>query len=292
VSHRLSYATVTPARNEAANLARLADSMLTQTTVPAAWVIVDNGSTDGTRTLADGLAAKHSWIHVAAAPGEQEAVPGPPVVRAFHAGLAVLESFPDVIVKLDADVSFAAHHFSALLTAFEDDPTLGIAGSVCYELEEGEWRRQHVTGTHVRGAVRAYRRECLVDLLPLDDRMGWDTVDELKANANGWATRLIADIGFRHHRKVGERDQGRAARWHAQGRAAHYLGYRFGYLLLRSLYRARRDPAALAMIWAYVDAAVRREPVLADESARAYLRRQQGLLALPARMREARGRSA
>jgi hypothetical protein len=122
--------------------------------------------------------------------------------------------------------------------------------------------------------------------------MGWDTIDELKANVSGWSTRLIPEVAFLHHRKVGERDQGRAARWRAQGRAAHYLGYRFGYLLLRSLYRARHDPAALAMIWAYVDAAARREPVLTDKSARAYLRRQQGVLALPARMREARGRSA
>jgi hypothetical protein len=47
--------------------------------------------------------------------------------------------------------------------------------------------------------------------------------------------------------------------WHGQGVAAHHLRYRFSYLLARCAYRARRDPAALALPVGYLHAALRRE---------------------------------
>ena len=68
------------------------------------------------------------------------------------------------------------------------------------------------------------------------------------------------------------------------------MGYRASYLVLRSLYQATRDPAALAMISAYGSAAARREPRCADPRVRAYLRRRQSLRSMPVRLREALGR--
>ena len=75
-----------------------------------------------------------------------------------------------------------------------------------------------------------------------------------------------------------------------QGLAAHYLGYRPWYLVLRSLWNARRELSALAMIAGYADAVVRRTPRSSDEAARAYLRSQQSVRALRMRAREAVGR--
>jgi GT2 family glycosyltransferase len=213
-------------------------------------------------------------------------------VRAFHAGLAQLSGEPDVVVKLDADVSFDPDHFERLLAAFAADPRLGIAGARCDELEDGVWREQRVTAGHVRGAVRAYRRACLADVLPLEEGMGWDGIDGLKANARGWKTEVVPGLAFRHHRSVGERDGARRARWLAQGRGAWAMGYRPGYLLIRTLFRAAREPAALAMLWAYAAAGLRGEPRLGDPAARAELRRRQSLRSLPLRARESLGRRA
>jgi hypothetical protein len=67
------------------------------------------------------------------------------------------------------------------------------------------------------------------------------------------------------------------------------MGYRPSYLLLRSLFRARRDPTALAMIWGYASAALRREPRYRNDCVRAYLRDQQRLRRVAMRAREARG---
>jgi hypothetical protein len=286
----LTYSLVTPARDEADNLRRLGASLLAQTVLPSEWIVVDNGSSDETPDVVAGLAEGRPWIRFLRVPGDAAARPGAPVVRAFHSGLAALSSAPDVVVKLDADVSFEPDYFERLLAAFGADPRLGIAGGRCDELENGVWSERRVTAGHVRGAARAYRWNCLQEVLPLEEGMGWDGIDGLKANAGGWKTRLVPGLAFRHHRAVGERDGARRARWIAQGRGSWAMGYRAGYLVVRTLFRACRDPAALAMLWGYAAAALRREPRLADPAARAELRRRQSLRSLPVRAREVLGR--
>src|SRR3954465_903057 len=60
----LTYAVITPARDEEDNLRRLGDALAAQTVLPTAWVIVDDGSTDGTPAGAAGLPAEHPWVAV------------------------------------------------------------------------------------------------------------------------------------------------------------------------------------------------------------------------------------
>ena len=48
-----------------------------------------------------------------------------------------------------------------------------------------------MTGSTVWGATRAYRWECLQRVLPLEERLGWDGIDEFKANALGWRTETL-----------------------------------------------------------------------------------------------------
>ena len=48
----LTYAIITPARNERENLTRLAESVTAQRVLPACWVIVDDGSDDGMEIVA------------------------------------------------------------------------------------------------------------------------------------------------------------------------------------------------------------------------------------------------
>jgi glycosyltransferase involved in cell wall biosynthesis len=273
----LTYALVTPLRDEAENLERLSAAIDRQTQLPLAWVIVDTGSTDKTLEVATALALTRPWVRVISVPAEHGRSKPAVIVRAFHAGLKELETAPSVIVKLDADTSMEPDHFERLLAAFAAEPRLGIASGTCLEQQEGRWEPVAVTPGHVRGAARAYRRECLEEVLPLEERVGWDGIDGFKATVRGWTTRMLPELSFYHHRPVGIRDGAPAAWWQAQGEAAYYMGYRFSYLLLRSLYRARRQPWALAMSTSYLAAAIRREPRCQDADVRNYVRRKQRL---------------
>lgn len=284
------YAAITPVRDEEKNLARLAECMLSQTVLPREWVIVDNGSVDRTADLAHKLARESNWIRAVSAAADERARPGAPIVRAFNVGVAQVQTDPDVIVKLDADVSMEDDYFERILDAFAADPMLGIAGGACLEFRDGHWTETFVTGDHVRGASRCYRWKCLEAVSPLEERVGWDGIDELRAAVLGWRTKLLRDVPFRHHRRVGERDGASTARWSRQGKGSYFMGYRFTYLLLRTLHHAFRRPAALAMMSGYLAAAARREPRLEDDAVRRYLREQQRLRRVPLRLREAVGR--
>jgi glycosyltransferase involved in cell wall biosynthesis len=287
-----TYALVTPTRDELVNLQRLADCIEQQTVPPQAWIIVDNGSVDATLAFARELEERLPWVTALSASGTHAAEPGAPIVRAFHHGLTAIAGEPDVVVKLDADVSLEPDYFERLIRAFTEDGSLGIASGVCYEERDGRWTPTYVTRAHVRGATRAYRWQCLQDVLPLEERVGWDGIDELKANVLGWRTEIVDDLAFYHHRALGSRDGARSARWIRQGHAAHYMGYRFVYLILRTLHHARRDPAALAMIYGYFAAWLRHEPQHTDDQVRQHLRDRQSLRNLRARRREALGRQS
>lgn len=287
----LTYSIISPVRNEEGNLPRVAESLLAQEFLPTEWIVVDNGSTDNTTALVRALQEGSSRIKLVQVPGEFRPRRGAPIVRAFHAGLDHLQGEPDVIVKLDADTSFEPSYFRSLLQEFECDASLGMASGVGMQFERGAWRRHHVTDHHVWGPCRAYRASCLKEILPLDEEMGWDGVDEVKARLKGWSTRSIRDLEFRHHRPLGLRDGSRRGQWVRQGQAAHYLGYRPSYLAMRALFRMRDEPWALAMLWGYTRAALQRIPQSPDAEVRAHIRARQRWRAMPRRLREVAGRS-
>ena len=288
-NYPFSYAVVTPARNEAENLGRLAGCLVAQTMPPAVWVIVDNGSTDETFAVGRQLAQAHDWIRLERMETTDEMARGAPVVRAFHRGLHVAGR-RDVVVKLDADVSFERHFFERLVGEFAADPSLGIAGGVCLEQVRGGWVTQHtLLRSHVRGATRAYRFDCLSEILPLEECVGWDGVDELKAGVRGWGVRSLPELPFYHHRSLGQRE-GVWHAWSAQGGMAYFMGYRFSYLLFRTLFHMRAEPRAVAMLLGFCSALARRSTVLGDRDARRHLRDQQRFRQLHRRVREATGR--
>lgn len=280
----LSYAVVTPARNEQDNLPRLAAALAAQDLAPVAWIVVDDGSTDATPELIAEFAVDHPWARALAKPPETDGH----VARgrregrdleAFKFGVAALDVPFDVVVKVDADVSFEPDYFAALIGRFEASAQLGIASGTCYEFEDGAWVRRTKSDTTVWGASRAYRSDCVSDLMSLEPRMGWDGLDEVKVQLRGFETATFVDLPFRHHRPEGGRELSSLHQGEALGRASWYMGYRPSYLALRALYRSLRQPAALAMLYGYGAAAVRRERRCPDGDVIAALRDRQRLRA-------------
>ena len=289
----LTYAVVTPARNEADALPRLADALARQTRLPSRWVIVENGSSDGTVAVAESIVARHAWAQLLRLPLAGPRERGAPIVRALELGFASFVDEPDVVANVDADVTFDPDYFERLLSEFERHRALGIASGSAWELTEGGvWRQRFVTGGTVWGATRAYRWACLQQVRPLEPRHGWDGIDQLKARAHGWETRTLTDLRFDHHRAEGSVDGSRWAHWYLNGQTAHYMGYRTWYLMARATHNLRRDPAAVGLVCGFVAAALRRAPRLGDARARSVLRDDQSLRNLLQRRREALGRAA
>ena len=283
---------VTPARNEATNLRRLGQCLIEQTWRPEAWIVVDNGSTDGTADVVQELARSHGWIRLVSIESETKPARGRSSVRAFNAGVIAVPRHPDLITGLDADVSFGPEYFDALRREFGRNPRLGMAAGLCYEPSGGGWEPVYVTDPNLRGASFTCRRECLAQLLPLEERLGWEGIAVIRANIRGWETAIFPDLSYFHHRPTGSRDASRFAAFAEEGDSAYYMWYRPSYMILRTLYRAvgLHDPAATGLAWGYARSALRRRPRHPEPGFRAFVRSIQSPTKWLSRAREITGR--
>ena len=155
------YVIISPVRDEEANLALIIESVLRQTVQPKEWVIVDDGSTDLTASIAHSYAREHDWIKVCHRDNRGFRKSGGGVVDAFNDGYRLL-SFNewDFIVKLDGDLSFGPEYFQSCFHAFQGDWRLGIAGGTIFNVIKGQEYRENCPAFHVRGATKIYRRAC------------------------------------------------------------------------------------------------------------------------------------
>src|SRR6476620_1111425 len=71
-SKAMRYVLITPARNEIAYLELTLKSVASQTVLPLRWVIVSDGSTDGTDELVTKYAKVYPWIELVRMPERKE----------------------------------------------------------------------------------------------------------------------------------------------------------------------------------------------------------------------------
>jgi len=126
-----TYVLITPARNEAEFIELTIKSVVGQTDRPVKWVIVSDGSTDGTDEIVSEYAAEHRWIELVRMPERTERnFSGK--VHAFNAGYARMKDVKyDVIGSLDGDISLDDEdYFAFLLSKLAEDLGLGLVGKL------------------------------------------------------------------------------------------------------------------------------------------------------------------
>jgi poly-beta-1,6-N-acetyl-D-glucosamine synthase len=274
-----TYSVISPVRDEADYLAITAASLVAQTHRPLQWVIVDDGSTDGTRAIAEEWASAHPWISVVSSEKRHERARGAPIVAAFNRGLRELEQRPVVLVKLDGDLFLPAHYFAWVAAVFGRDPRAGVVGGTVWMPEAGRWRLDYGKTSHnVHGVAKAYRYDCLEEIGGLQESMGWDGIDEYAARARDWRVHALGELSILHYKPRGSKQRPLQARWE-EGRGNAFMGYRWQFMLLRAAYRGMverpRLLGGLALLTAYLDARIRRLPQVSDPGAIAELRREQ-----------------
>lgn len=237
------YVLITPARNEAEFLELTIRSVVSQTLLPMRWVIVSDGSTDGTDEIVKKYAALHPWIELLRMPERQERhFAGK--AHAVDAGRQIVSELEyEVIGNLDADVSFDPDYFAFLMTRFAENPKLGVAGTTFIE-GHLTYNYEFVGTEHVSGMCQMFRRQCFEAIggYPALKSGGIDLIAVLSARAKGWETRTFLERKFIHHRaQSGALHAGLRSRLH-MGRKDYLLGNHPLWEIFRSVYQMMQKP--------------------------------------------------
>jgi len=258
------YVMITSARNEAQFIELTIQSVLAQTVRPLKWVIVSDGSTDGTDEIVKKYTGEHEWIELVRMPERKERhFAGK--VYAFNAGKARVDGLPyEVIVSLDADITFERDYFSFLLGKLVADPTLGVVGTPYMETTGEIFDYRFVSIEHVSGACQVFRRDCYEAIGGyVAVKVGTiDCIAVITARMKGWKTRTFTDKVCMHHRKLGTAQSGPIKAMFTCGVMDYTMGNHPIWELFRTVYQMSKKPfmlRGLALGAGYLRAAIRRE---------------------------------
>lgn len=275
----LSYVLITPARNEVLFIERVIRSVVNQTVRPLKWIIVSDGSTDGTDDIVNRFAGIEPWI-ILVRMSERRDRNFAAKVRCFNTGYQQLGGLTyDIIANLDADITFQEDYFEFLLARFSDDPYLGVAGTPFVEGSES-YDYRFTSRDHVSGACQLFRRECFEEIggyRPIKGG-GIDWVAVTTARMKGWKTRTFTERVCLHHRSMGTASTGKLRAWYNLGKQDYYLGGHLLWQVFRACLQMRSKPyvlGGLALLVGFVWGLVIRANRPIDQDLIAFHQREQ-----------------
>lgn len=278
---------ISPVRNEAQHIEKVARALAAQELAPARWVAIDDGSTDGTYELLKKLEGEIDCLTVIRAPalaagpnghGPRDRLALAIEAHNFNLALAEVDNERYThVMKLDGDIELPADYLRVLMERFGKDPSLGLAGGVLVEpTAEGGTRSIPIPSHHVHGALKCYTRACFEAIGGVQERLGWDTIDGTYARMHGFQTRSFRDLVSVHHRPIASAD-GRLRGRARHGECAYITHYGPVWVGLRSLKMARNTPVLLsgvAFVYGYARAWALRVERVSDPEYRRFTRRE------------------
>jgi glycosyltransferase involved in cell wall biosynthesis len=256
----LTYVLITPARNEAAFIELTIISMIAQTCLPLKWVIVSDGSTDGTDDMVKKYLPDHPWMELVRTPERKERHFAGKVL-AFNAGYERIKELNyDIIGNLDADITFEKDYFEFLMSRFAESEQLGVAGTPF--VENGKHYDFRFASTeHVSGACQLFRKACFEEIggyVPIKGG-GIDWTAVTTARMKGWKTQTFTEKTCEHHRQIGTGSDSALKSNYKYGQKNYVLGGHPLWQVFRSIYLMAKKPFVLGGLlylsgyaWAFV----------------------------------------
>lgn len=276
------YVVISPCRNESAYMRRTLDAVVAQTTPPARWVIVDDGSTDDTPQILADYAARHDWITVVQKPDRGHRAVGPGVIEAFYFGLDTvsLEDF-DYLCKLDLDLDLPPRYFEILIDRMQVTPRIGTcSGKAYFRNAAGDLQSEEIGDEMSLGMTKLYSVACFQQIGGFVHEVMWDGIDCHKARQLGWTPISWDDpeLRFEHLRPMGSSQQSMFTGRRRHGFGQYFMGTHPLFMLASGINKMRQTPfviGGLMMCVGYVGAALRGVRRFDDRELVAFIRRYQ-----------------
>lgn len=219
---------IIPVHNEEKFLSHSLESLVEQTLLPKKIIVVNDHSTDDTQKIIDHFVSKYDFVYTIHNTSKSRHQPGAKVINAFYRGLDREIGEFDLIGKFDGDIVLPSNYFEKMVSIFNSNNNVGIAGGNLYIKKNESWQFENISKkTKVRGPIKLYRKECFKEIGGLKKSIGWDTVDELLAQFHGWKIQTDTNLKVKHLKPtwVSYNDEAR----HKQGEAFYRM--RYGFIL-------------------------------------------------------------
>lgn len=281
MTFRQRYLLISPCRNEADLMRQTLDTVVAQSVRPAKWVIVDDGSTDGTPAILAEYAALHDWIQIVTRADRGHRAVGPGVIDAFYSGYAVINPDDyDFLCKLDLDLRLPPRYFETLMGRMNQDPRLGTCSGKAYLEERGVLVHERHGDENSLGMTKFYRVSCFKDIGGFVREVGWDGIDGHQCRMKGWTACSWDDpaLRFVHLRTMGSSHRGILTGRYRQGYGQYYMGTGLIYLTASAIGKMNQKPyvvGQLAVLWGWIASALKGMPRYDNPEFRAFLRRYQ-----------------
>jgi hypothetical protein len=277
------YILITPCRDEADHARRCIESVLSQSELPTAWIIVDDGSTDQTPEILAEYAAKYPFIRVVRRENRGRRAVGPGVIDAFYAGFETIDPHDfDYHCKFDLDLDLPPRYFSILMDRMEEEPRLGTCSGKAYfeDTQTGELVSEQCGDEMSVGMTKFYRTSCFEEIGGFVREVMWDGIDCHRCRMQNWIACSWdePDLRFVHLRPMGSSQKGILTGRMRHGFGQYFMGTGLLYMTASAVFRMRVPPyviGGLAMWWGYCRSALRRTPRYDDPAFRKFLRQYQ-----------------
>ncbi|MDP5157818.1 MAG: glycosyltransferase family 2 protein [Flaviramulus sp.] len=244
----MNFYIVIPAHNEESSIGLTLNSLVNQTLLPKWILVVNDHSTDNTQNIIESYVGKYPYISLINVKSTNQHLPGTKIINAFYKGYEMLDDDYDVICKFDADLIFPDNYLQQLAIHFKNDDKLGMASGFCYIEKNDDWILENLTRKdHIRGALKAYKKDCFLQIGKLKPSMGWDTVDELLAKYYDWNILTDESLHVKHLKPTGI-SYNKASKY-LQGEAMYKMRYGFFITFISALKLAYKKKS----LWLFKD---------------------------------------
>ena len=277
----LRYVLISACRDEAKYMRQTLDSVIDQSVRPAMWVIVDDGSTDGTAEILTEYAKRHDWIRIVTRPDRGGRSVGSGVIDAFYAGYETINPDEyDYLCKLDLDLRLPPTYFEILMQRMTANPRIATCSGKAYIEQGGKLvYERHGDETSI-GASKFYRVSCFKEIGGFVREVMWDGIDCHACRMKDWIACSWdePELRFIHLRPQGSSQQSVYAGRMRHGYGQYFMGTGFLYMAASAIYRLNEKPyvsGSVAMLWGWVKSAIQRKPRYENAEFRKFLRRYQ-----------------
>ena len=271
----MNFYIVIPAHNEEDSIGLTLDSLTKQTLLPKQIVVVNDNSSDNTQKIVEDFTNKFSYISLVNSLSSNKHLPGTKIINAFYKGFETLDNNYDVICKYDADLIFPENYIEKLTHHFNQNKRLGMVAGFCYIKKNNEWVLESLTGKdHIRGALKAYKKQCFEDIGQLKRSIGWDTIDELLARYYNWQFITDESLHVKHLKPTGSTYNKDAKFMQGEAMYKIRLGYGLTFLTgLKMAYKKRKIAILKDYLSGYFQASKKNIPFIINKEQGNFIRK-------------------